>query len=62
MDIITLGDFTVTNLNGRSMMSFRIPSCCEVDYVKEIHEEQKPGRNDPCPCGSGRKYKKCHGK
>lgn len=20
-----------------------------------------PGRNDPCPCGSGRKYKKCHG-
>jgi len=23
--------------------------------------ESKPGRNDPCPCGSGRKYKKCHG-
>lgn len=22
----------------------------------------KPGRNDPCPCGSGMKYKKCHGK
>jgi len=22
---------------------------------------QKPGRNDPCPCGSGKKYKKCHG-
>jgi preprotein translocase subunit SecA len=22
---------------------------------------QKVGRNDPCPCGSGRKYKKCHG-
>jgi uncharacterized protein YecA (UPF0149 family) len=21
----------------------------------------KPGRNDPCPCGSGKKYKKCHG-
>jgi hypothetical protein len=21
----------------------------------------KPGRNDPCPCGSGRKYKVCHG-
>ncbi|MDO9372421.1 MAG: SEC-C metal-binding domain-containing protein, partial [Gammaproteobacteria bacterium] len=20
-----------------------------------------PGRNDPCPCGSGLKYKKCHG-
>jgi preprotein translocase subunit SecA len=23
---------------------------------------QKIGRNDPCPCGSGRKYKHCHGK
>jgi hypothetical protein len=23
--------------------------------------EAKVGRNDPCPCGSGRKYKKCHG-
>jgi preprotein translocase subunit SecA len=22
---------------------------------------QKTGRNDPCPCGSGKKYKKCHG-
>ena len=25
-------------------------------------EEPKVGRNDPCPCGSGKKYKKCHGK
>ena len=23
--------------------------------------EPKIGRNDPCPCGSGKKYKKCHG-
>ncbi len=23
---------------------------------------KEPGRNDPCPCGSGKKYKKCHGK
>ena len=23
---------------------------------------RKPGRNDPCPCGSGKKYKNCHGK
>jgi preprotein translocase subunit SecA len=22
----------------------------------------KVGRNDPCPCGSGKKYKQCHGK
>ena len=25
-------------------------------------EQPKVGRNDPCPCGSGKKYKKCHGK
>jgi preprotein translocase subunit SecA len=24
--------------------------------------KKEPGRNDPCPCGSGKKYKKCHGK
>ena len=26
-----------------------------------VREAPKVGRNDPCPCGSGRKYKKCHG-
>jgi preprotein translocase subunit SecA len=26
-----------------------------------VNEEPKIGRNDPCPCGSGKKYKKCHG-
>jgi hypothetical protein len=44
-----------------------------VDRLREAHVEkrliastdrkgaQKVGRNEPCPCGSGRKYKKCHG-
>ncbi|MBO5838893.1 MAG: preprotein translocase subunit SecA [Bacteroidales bacterium] len=27
-----------------------------------VHVEKKVGRNDPCPCGSGKKYKHCHGK
>ncbi len=27
-----------------------------------VHAGQKVGRNEPCPCGSGLKYKKCHGK
>ena len=26
------------------------------------HREEKVGRNDPCPCGSGKKYKHCHGR
>jgi uncharacterized protein YchJ len=29
--------------------------------AKPVHAEPKVGRNDPCPCGSGKKYKKCHG-
>ena len=32
------------------------------DVVKTVRrEEPKIGRNEPCPCGSGKKYKKCHG-
>lgn len=27
-----------------------------------VRKEKKVGRNDPCPCGSGKKYKNCHGK
>ena len=26
-----------------------------------VNKDKKVGRNDPCPCGSGKKYKKCHG-
>lgn len=37
----------------------------EVESAKKqtyTREEEKVGRNDPCPCGSGKKYKQCHGK
>ena len=30
--------------------------------TQPVRVEQKVGRNEPCPCGSGKKYKKCHGK
>ena len=30
--------------------------------VAPVRVEKKVGRNDPCPCGSGKKYKQCHGK
>jgi uncharacterized protein len=29
--------------------------------VQTLHKEALPGRNDPCHCGSGKKFKKCHG-
>jgi hypothetical protein len=32
-----------------------------VSAVQPASEDLKVGRNDPCPCGSGKKYKKCHG-
>jgi len=33
----------------------------EAQRTQPIRNEQKVGRNDPCPCGSGKKYKNCHG-
>ena len=34
----------------------------EYKRSKTVVKEKEPGRNDPCPCGSGKKYKKCCGK
>ncbi len=31
------------------------------EKVEPLKADRPPGRNDPCPCGSGRKYKKCCG-
>lgn len=33
----------------------------EIQKTQPIRNEHKVGRNDPCPCGSGKKYKNCHG-
>ncbi len=71
MDIITLGDFAVTNSDGRTTFSYQWPSSKRIDFTGKAGsittpKIQKPsvkvGRNDPCPCGSGNKYKKCCGK
>jgi len=75
MDIITKGDFSITNVDRSTSLSFRIPSLETVDYVlqndiekqkdnkvTEVTKDCRVGRNDLCPCGSGKKYKRCHGK
>ncbi len=67
MDVIGLGDFAVSNYGGKTTFSFRLPSCAEIDFCKDgylrpIVKDAQPGRNDLCPCGSGKKYKKCCGK
>jgi len=65
MDIITKGDFAITNYDGKTVFTFRFPSAECIDFVKKIRQESlvkainKIGRNDPCPCGSGKKYKHC---
>jgi predicted aspartyl protease len=69
MDIISLGDFSLTNVDQKTIFSFRTPSLKTVDYVKEFNKSfhkptvvgKKLGRNDICDCGSGLKYKNCCG-
>jgi preprotein translocase subunit SecA len=34
----------------------------EASHTPFVRREKKVGRNEPCPCGSGKKYKVCHGK
>ncbi len=71
MDIIKLGDFSISNYQGKTAMSFRVPSIETIDYVDElneynkflkIHKEWTKQGNEKCPCGSGKLYKNCHGK
>jgi preprotein translocase subunit SecA len=33
----------------------------EIQKTQPIRVENRVGRNDPCPCGSGKKFKNCHG-
>jgi predicted aspartyl protease len=65
MNIIAMGDFVITNYQGNTTMSFRVPSLQKIDFVagmkvgKQLVKDGVPGRNDLCPCGSGKKHKHC---
>jgi len=68
MDIIMSGDIAISNHNGESVVTYRYPSVGRFDFVADSQKLSHPavsakmvGRNQPCPCGSGKKYKKCHG-
>lgn len=67
MDVISTGDFVISNFGGNTTMSFRTPSVQRTDYVQELQAHtprfagKVPGRNEKCPCGSGKKFKHCHG-
>ena len=62
-----LADFPVlVRLSPQTVDGFHYDTCkadgSDVVFVDENGEPLKVGRNDPCPCGSGKKYKKCCGK
>jgi hypothetical protein len=68
MNIVAMGDFAITNYLCQTTMSFRVPSLQKIDFVAglkvgtQLVKDKLPSRNDPCPCGSGKKYKHCCGK
>ena len=64
MDVLSLTDFALTNVGGNTVVSLRTPSIKTIDYVQVANEfkYRNVGRNDDCPCRSGKKFKKCHGK
>ncbi|MFZ1728571.1 MAG: preprotein translocase subunit SecA [Bacteroidota bacterium] len=47
--------------NQGAIPGYEAPSEATAGKQQPIRVEKRPGRNDPCPCGSGKKYKSCHG-
>ncbi|MBZ5516931.1 MAG: preprotein translocase subunit SecA, partial [Acidobacteriia bacterium] len=45
----------------REQAEMRMISAATMEKPQQVIRKEKIGRNDPCPCGSGKKYKKCHG-
>ncbi len=54
----------ISTINEPAKQNAEEPQEILLESHKESNEfaEKNIGRNDPCPCGSGKKYKKCHGK
>ena len=48
----------------QGISSADIPAPWKTSMLKDLQrvEQKKPGRNDPCPCGSGKKFKRCCGR
>lgn len=53
---------TIDRINSSADAAWQLDtSMPPIVNSNDSSEQNKPGRNDPCPCGSGRKYKTCHG-
>jgi preprotein translocase subunit SecA len=59
----TMEDFTrnIQRKKERELQVLQFGGGDDSSGPKTVNGGQKVGRNDPCPCGSGKKYKKCHG-
>lgn len=77
MDIISLGDFAISNFNGETIFTFRMPSEGIVDFVDDSNKKAikdirkklqnserllKQHGNEKCNCGSGKRFRYCCGK
>ena len=62
-DVVTEGHEKRSDMSRmQTSRSDMLTNSTEPKSNAPIHVEKKVGRNDPCPCGSGKKYKNCHGK
>jgi preprotein translocase subunit SecA len=59
----TMQDFTrnIQRKKDKELADLSLPGGDGSTSAKPVNGGAKVGRNDPCPCGSGKKYKKCHG-
>ena len=62
-DVVTEGHEKRSDMSRmQTSRSDMLTNSTEPKSNAPIHVEKKVGRNDPCPCGSGKKYKNCHGR
>jgi len=58
----SMGSFTGGGGTSTSQGSSQMEKASRPDAATVVRSHPKTGRNDPCPCGSGKKFKHCHGK
>lgn len=54
-------DYSQMEANKKEYQADQAPGQKKEEHVQPVRVEKKVGRNEPCPCGSGKKFKHCHG-
>ena len=60
--ITSVAQATLDSINVVTENKEQVPQTSDVKRTPVVNQGPKVGRNDPCPCGSGKKYKNCCGK